>query len=150
MLTLVPGGSDPEAAKAKTRKPQPAGLKSYNDVCAVFHHYRERHDHRNRYRRPKDSKAWRLIQARLAGGYSVAELCQAIDGYHKSPHHTGQNSTGTVYLDLELIMRDETHVDHGIEWSTNPPKPATAARDLRVGSVRAEDCKHTQTGRIDL
>jgi len=146
VLTLVPGGSDPEATKSR----EPTKPDSVHAVYAVFKHYREKHHHERRYRRPKDSKAWPLVQARLRAGYTVAELCQAIDGYHKSPHHLGQNSAGTVYLDLELIMRDETHVDHGLEWAENPPTPATAGRDPRVGHGRAEDYQHTQTGVIPI
>jgi hypothetical protein len=136
---LVPGGKDPDAKTRKSTRPD-----SVNAIHAVFKHYREKWLHWRRYRKPKDGKAWRLIQARLVEGFSVEELCRAIDGYHKSPHHMGQNSSGQVYLDLELIMRDETKVQHGIEWAENPPKPSTApARDIRVGRAAAEDYHHS-------
>jgi hypothetical protein len=139
LLKLVPTEpAGPEAKKAS--KPD-----SVNSILAVFAHYRQKHDHERRYRTPKASKAWRLVQSRLVDGFSIEELCQAVDGYHKSPYHLGQNDQGREYLDLELIMRDETHVAHGIEWSANPPKAGagtSAGRDIRVGNARAEDFKH--------
>jgi hypothetical protein len=57
----------------------------------------------------------------------------------------GQNDRGVQYLDLELIMRDETHVQKGIEWAENPPKAITnkPARDIRVGRAAAEDYDHS-------
>ena len=117
---------------------------SVNAIWKVFSHYREKHNHERRYRSPQNSKAWRLIQARLVEGFSVEELCKAVDGYHKSPYHLGQNDSGKTYLDLELIMRDEMKVQHGIEWSENPPKPSTApGRDIRVGRAAAEDYHHS-------
>lgn len=48
---------------------------------AVFKHYREKHDHWRRYRYPEDKPVWRLVQARLREGFTVEELCKAIDGY---------------------------------------------------------------------
>jgi hypothetical protein len=80
-------------------------------------------------------------------------LCQAIDGYHLSPFHQGQNDKGLVYLDLELIMRDETHAEKGIEMSENPPKPngGRPAHDIRLGRVGAEECIHgDETGPVAL
>jgi hypothetical protein len=142
-LKLV--SDEPEATEAR----KPTRPDSVNNVRAVFKHYREKHNHWRRYRHPKKSKAWPLIQARLVEGFSVEELCKAIDGYHKSPYHMGQNDRGTVYLDLELIMRDETKVQHGIEWAENPPKPGNGtspARDIRVGHGRAEDCTNHPVG----
>ena len=146
-MELVP--TEPDRPKA--RKPtRPA---SVHNVWAVIKHYRERWNHQRRYRRSRDGKAWCLIQARLAEGWTVAELCQAIDGYHLSPFHQGQNDKGLVYLDLELIMRDETHAEKGIEMSENPPKPngGRPAHDIRLGRVGAEECIHgDETGPVAL
>lgn len=36
---------------------------------------------------------------------SVEELCEAIDGLAKSPHHNGANETGTKYLDIRYALR---------------------------------------------
>ena len=58
-----------------------------------------------------DAKRERAIKARLKDGYTVAQLCIAIDGCKLSPHHMGQNDSRTVYDDVELICRDGPKVD---------------------------------------
>lgn len=45
------------------------------------------------------------VMARLKEGYSMEDICKAIDGCANSPHHMGKNDTGTVYNDLTLICR---------------------------------------------
>lgn len=52
---------------------------------------------------------------------SVMDLFDAIDGCKLSPHHAGQNDTGTVYDDLELICRSDTHVERFIEHKERRP-----------------------------
>lgn len=94
------------------------------DVLAVFEHYR-RHHPRSHPKPRSTGVEWRKIRARLDEGYSVADLCSAIDGYHRSPFHLGENERGTKYLDLELITRDGSNIAKGIEWSTAPPTPMT-------------------------
>lgn len=58
-----------------------------------------------------DTKREKNIKARLKDGYSVEDLCRAVDGCKLSPHHMGQNDTRTVYDDIELICRDGSKVD---------------------------------------
>lgn len=50
------------------------------------------------------------IKARLKDGFNPREICEAIKGCAKSPHHMGQNDTGAIYDDLELICRDDSKV----------------------------------------
>ena len=57
------------------------------------------------------SKIYKAIDARLKEGHTVAELQEAIDGCHHTPHNLGQNERGTQYLSLELICRDDANVD---------------------------------------
>lgn len=82
------------------------------DPCrTVFEYWQEVMGH------PKaklDDKRKRRVSARLKDGYTVDELKQATDGCKKSPHNMGENDTGTVYDDLELICRDAAHVDRFI------------------------------------
>jgi len=52
------------------------------------------------------------VTARLREGYTTDQLKSAIDGCARSPHHMGQNDTGTVYDDLELICRSGEKVEH--------------------------------------
>ncbi len=59
--------------------------------------------------------------------YSVKDIFDAIDGCKRSPHHVGLNDTGTVYDDLELICRSDTHVERFIEYGERAPvRKATA------------------------
>jgi hypothetical protein len=133
----------------KSRKAKPD---SANAVYAVYKHY---WSHGHPRREPlRTSKTWRAIAARLKDGWTIKELCKAVDGYHLSPHHQGQNDRGTVYLDLYLFVCDEEQVQKGIGYAENPPKPgsgAKPARDIRVGWFPAEACQHPdKTGRVDL
>lgn len=56
-------------------------------------------------------KRRRLIRARLAEGYSAADLIAAVQGWQHSPFHRGENRDGTVYSGIELLLRDGAHVE---------------------------------------
>lgn len=123
-LTLLASGSGEE---------QPACQKEPTDaekIRAVFAHYRTYHP-RAFPSAASTSKEWRLIQARLREDYTVADLCEAIDGYHRSAWHLGENQSGKKYLGLELIVRDGTHVAAGIMSADEPPKPVMSEREMR-------------------
>jgi len=62
-----------------------------------------------------DDKRRRLIQARLHDGYTVTDLCDAINGCYLSPFHQGDNPDRTIYNELTEICRDAEHVDRFIE-----------------------------------
>jgi hypothetical protein len=96
-----------------------------NEVRDVFAHYRRQHP-RSFPRPMPGSKEWLKVVQRLREGYSVQDLCDAIDGYHRSPFHCGENQGGTKYLGLELIMRDGSHVAQGIQFLEEPALPKRA------------------------
>jgi len=58
-----------------------------------------------------DDKRRKLIRARLAEGWTVADLCLAVTGWEASPHHRGENERATVYNDLALLLRDTAKVE---------------------------------------
>ena len=64
-------------------------------------------------------KTRRLIAARLKEGSAPDDLKQAVDGYHRSPFHNGQNDSGGKYLGAGLIFRDSEHVTKGVEMATD-------------------------------
>lgn len=77
------------------------------------------------------------VRARLGDGYTVDQLCRAIDGCARSPHNMGANDRRTLYNDLELICRTATHVDRfasaggaPIASATVPVKPPSRYGDL--------------------
>lgn len=107
----------------------------------IFAHYRKYHARALRNPQPT-SKEWRHAKARLAEGYSVADLQKAIDGCHKTPHNLGDNERGEKYLDLELILRDSAHVERFIRNADDPPKP-------RVQISREQAREHSNLGAIN-
>lgn len=85
-------------------------------IDEVFDHWKQTWDH------PKamlDVKRRRLIELRLKS-YSVRDLCDAISGYRNSPHHCGTNDRHTVYDSIELLLRDNGHVDAGLAFTRGP------------------------------
>lgn len=100
-------------------------------IRAVFAHYRKLHP-RSFPRPGSKSREWAKIAARLGEGYSAEDLCRAIDGYHLSPFHCGDNDRQTKFLDLDLLMRSGTHVNRGIEFSVTPPVPIMTAKERRT------------------
>lgn len=88
------------------------------DIDAVVAHWRLYHPQG----RP-GARERRKIGDRLKEGYGVAELREAIDGCHKTPHNLGANERDTKYLALELIMRNSDQVARFIENNREPPRP---------------------------
>lgn len=56
--------------------------------------------------------------------YSEEELTEAARGWRWSPHHCGQNERGTVYNDLELLLRDAKHIEQFRDWERGIDRPA--------------------------
>jgi len=90
---------------------------------------------------PKRQKA---VESRLAEGYDVEALKQAIDGCARTPHNMGHNDRGTKFNDLELICRSPENVDRFKSATT----PVTNTR----APVAAEtiDWTKVQGGEVDL
>ncbi len=55
-------------------------------------------------------KRRRLIRNALRD-YPLADVLDAVRGWRRSSHHRGENSSGTVYNDLELLLRDAAHIE---------------------------------------
>ncbi|TXH41479.1 MAG: hypothetical protein E6Q97_37400 [Desulfurellales bacterium] len=100
-------------------------------VLQVFAHYKQ---HRpERYRRPSSKlKEWGKIKTLLAAGYTVDDLCTAIDGCMLSPWHQGANERGKRYDSLELICRDSAKIEAFIALATDPQPVAMSDRDVRA------------------
>lgn len=89
-----------------------------SEAQSVFDYWKKKRG----YQRAKlDAKRLKAINARLKDGYSVEDLCKAIDGIERSPHHMGQNDRRTVYDDIELICRDGPRVDGFIKLASTEP-----------------------------
>jgi len=79
----------------------------------------------------------RKIEGRLREGYTVEDLCKAIDGVAYSKHHRGENDEGRVWDDLELICRDGSHVEMFRDMPRNRSSPGPPAK--RDDVAKAED-----------
>jgi hypothetical protein len=84
-------------------------------VDRVWQHYRVHHPKSPRELK-SSRKEYRLIKQRLED-FDVETLQRSIDGYHRSPFHTGANDRGKRYLSLALILRDISHVQAGLEFA---------------------------------
>lgn len=91
------------------------------------------------------------ILARLRQGYSEDDLRAAIDGCVASPFHSGENAQGTVYDDLDLILRNGSTVERFAGMARGRVRaaaatPATKA-DERKASMMAEADAALREGR---
>lgn len=87
----------------------------YDDAMEVAEYWR---DHCSPRARELNGTRLRNTVARLRAGYDVDTLKQAIDGYAARPNvrdGVRVRHGGRRYCDLELIMRDEKHVQSGVE-----------------------------------
>jgi hypothetical protein len=94
-----------------------------------------------------------LVEARLRDGYSVQDLCKAIDGCRLSPFHMGRgdNKSGQKHNDLELICRDVGHVEKFMEFVDDPPEGAPAhPGGWRPITGTAERFRGVQDSGVDL
>lgn len=103
-------------------------VKPLTSVEAVFDHYRTYHPRA----RVIGADERKKIEARLKEGFTVEDLCAAIDGQHRSPHHLGQNKDGKQYLNLELAVRDSSKVNQFLAV----PKSGGGADDV-IARVQA-------------
>jgi hypothetical protein len=80
-------------------------------------------------------KRRRLVVSRLKEGYTLTQLKDAVDGCLVSPWHRGQNPTGTLYEDIELICRDASKVDQFIAIGERSGGDPDAAEDNYLDDV---------------
>jgi len=114
-----------------------------SDVLRIFGHWQTRMNHPTA---KLDDKRKKIIQNSLKLGYSADDLIFAIDGCAKSPHHMGQNESGTVYDSVELIFRSADKIDGFIKRNLIPAggpngpsyKPPSSNVERLVQRARAE------------
>ncbi|MEE9451743.1 MAG: hypothetical protein V3V61_03190 [Gammaproteobacteria bacterium] len=84
----------------------------------IFDHWRRVMNHP---RAGLSSERRVLIEQALKWGYSVADLCQAINGCAKTPHNRGENPQGQRYDGLSVIFKSEDQIDRFIRNCNDPP-----------------------------
>lgn len=104
-----------------------------DDVVVVFEHWQRVMGHSTA---KLDAKRIKAIKGRLSDGYSVANLCKAVDGCKADSWSQGANDRRTVFDDIELICRDGPKVDKFIAIAQRgaTPRPALS----KEGQATAE------------
>ena len=114
-----------------------ANKESQDAVQLVTDHYQGYHP-----RSRPGTKERGKIRDLLKEGFTVEQLCAAIDGNHKSPHHCGENKTGTKFQSLELIVRDSAHVNMFMEFAGGEGIATSASESQLERLLR----KHSENG----
>lgn len=115
----APTNQYPETSNHKPKEPKiKSTVPPSGETATVFAYWQQAMNHPQA---KLDAKRDRAIKARLKDGYTVEQLCKAVDGCKLSPHHMGKNDTSTVYDDIELICRDGPKVDKFIGWVERGP-----------------------------
>lgn len=65
----------------------------------------------------------RLKVASAIADYGAAECMRAIDGCTRSDFHMGRNRQNKKYNDLELIFRDQDHIERFLSYSPGCDEP---------------------------
>lgn len=78
-------------------------------------------------------KRKRAVERALKDGNTVEYIKRAIRGIKLDPHCSGQNETKTVYNELELICRDQIHLDRyaALDAPRRAPPVDDDCRDCR-------------------
>jgi hypothetical protein len=103
-------------------------------ILSVFAYYRA---HRpRRFPRPSSKlKEWARIKALLSSGYSVENICAAIDGCMQSGWHQGDNDRGVKYDSLELITRNSTKLEQFMALAIDPAPVILSKSEKRLAEV---------------
>ncbi len=103
---------------------------SPKEIHAVFDHYRT-YKPKSTPKPNADMKTWKKIRARFQEGYSLEDLCNAIDGCFASPFHQGENEHQRKYDSLELITRDADHVQQFLDLFDQRGSPVLSQRTMK-------------------
>lgn len=99
-------------------------------IHKIFNHWKAKMEH------PKarlDDERKGFINKALQSGYSIDDICQAIDGCSKTPHNIGQNAKGQRYDGLHIVLKNADQIDRFIRNNKNPPTVHTTI-DIRSKS----------------
>jgi hypothetical protein len=120
----------PESSKALALVPHEASPPATDPVEQVFHAWLETNGRTqrtvlDRKRRAKITNALKQ--------YPLDDVLDAVRGWQHSPHHRGENDQGTVYNDLELLLRDPTHVERFRDFWRQPPRARGRPSSVSTG-----------------
>ncbi len=88
-------------------------------VAYIFTHWQQVMDHP---RSQLSSDRQTLILQALKWGYSVVDLCSAINGCAKTPHNLGENPQCQRYDGLSVIFKNCDQIERFIRNCNHPPQ----------------------------
>lgn len=100
-----------EPAQKSTSKKKANVEQKLDDIERVFSHWKKV---MKSHKSVLDKNRQTLIVNALKN-YSIEDICAAIDGCAKSPHHMGENEQRVVYNGLNLILRNAEKIDQFIK-----------------------------------
>lgn len=78
------------------------------------------------------------VRARLREGYTVAQICRAVDAIAASPFHRGENPNHREYVDLTLVCQTGSKLEQLLEMGgavsvvkATPDSPVGELEELR-------------------
>ena len=132
----IPKGKGKEKEKEKEK-----GTEKGNAAAAarVFTHWHSKLWKKISEREPKPTEArMKPIRARLADGYTEAELSHVIDVVACSKFHLGANDTGKPHIEPELIFR-ATKIDGWLATKTPLAKVQGGEVDFSSAAAKGEE-----------
>jgi hypothetical protein len=85
-----------------------------------------------------DKKRRESITQALAMGYTVEQLCHAIEGCSHTPHNMGKNEQGQRYDGLHIIFRDADQIERFIRNFYRPPQLQKIQKTQKTGGEREQ------------
>jgi len=102
-------------SRLKKEQRRKAGLVLEEQILEVYEYWL-RFMRPGRTRVPALDERRRLKVASAIADYGVDECKRAIDGCGASDFHMGRNKQGKKYDDLELIFRDQDHIERFLAY----------------------------------
>jgi hypothetical protein len=119
--------------KSVSPEARPNGLPP-DPADQIFAHWQTYHPTKHATTKRVDAIRKVLPEISNEGGAGPVEtIKKAIDGYHISPFHLGENVEGKQWLDLTLICRGRDQVLAGLElFNEHAPKPPPKLRPEKI------------------
>jgi uncharacterized phage protein (TIGR02220 family) len=102
-------------------------------VSQVAEYYRAKYP-----RRRVDDSDRKMIAARLKDGFTVEELCQAVDGCSVDPWHQGANDRNKKYDQPRHVFKSAAKVNDFIEVAREGPPAAKTERTAKTEQARQQ------------
>jgi hypothetical protein len=104
-------------------------MDTYSQIDEHYRRYRPR-----RKLKPADRKA---IAARHKDGYTVKDMCDAIDGMFLDEFYLGKNNRGRAYDRIDIALR-ESNIDAFIDKATEHQESQDRKKRERIEKIEQE------------